>query len=235
MRSSRPKVLHRLAGTPLIGHVLATARALKPDRIVTVVGHQRGQVEEFLQGEENPPVEVVLQAEQLGTAHALLQTASSLHNDSGHLLVLSGDVPLLRPKTVASFLETHRVDGAAVTLLTFEAQHPAGYGRVVRGGEGQVVRIVEEADLTRENQAIRELNAGAYCFALPWVFEALSAISSKKRQGEFLLTDIVEGAVHSGLRASAQRVPFEEALGINSREDLNQAEEILRRRAGEAV
>ena len=235
MRSSRAKVLYPLAGLPLIGHVLATARALRPDRLLTVVGHQGEQVEEFLRGQEGPPVEAVLQDAPLGTAHALLQTEAPLRGERGDLLVLSGDVPLLRLKTVASLLTTHRRTQAAITLLTLEAEHPEGYGRVVRGEDGQVVRIVEEADLTPGDRAIRELNAGAYCLALPWVFEALSTIQPRKGRGEFLLTDIVEVAVWGGCQVSVHRAPSEEALGINNRQDLGRADEILRKRTTEAA
>lgn len=236
MRSSRPKVLHHLAGLPLIGHVLATARALRPDRLIAVLGHQAGEVQAFLREEEGPAVEGVLQAEQLGTAHALLQAKTALCGERGDLLVLSGDVPLLRPKTVASLLRTHRREEASITLLTLKTEHPEGYGRVVRGGGGQVLRIVEESDLTEGDRAIREVNAGVYGFALPWVFEALSSIiSARKRQGEFLLTDLIERAVREGLRVSVEEAPFEEALGINTRLDLGRADLILRRRTTEAA
>lgn len=163
MKSQLPKVLHPACGQPLIEHVLTTARALAPRSITVVIGHQSDRLREALATHHD--VVVVVQEPQLGTGHALLTAEPALSGKAGTLLLLSGDVPLLRPETLQDLVQTHRASGAALTVATAIVPHPRGYGRIVRSG-GQLAAIVEEKDATEAQRAITEINSGVYAFEL---------------------------------------------------------------------
>src|SRR5688500_10555638 len=188
MKSALPKVLHPVAGQPMIRQVVQTAETLAPASIAVIVGHQADAVRAFLGGGRG--VQFALQAPQLGTAHALQQAESVLTGRTGTLVLLSGDVPLLSPQTLQRLVDTHRGANAAATVVTATVERPSGYGRIVRAG-GQIARIVEERAASPSERQIREINSGIYAFDLAPLFEALRGIASQNAQGEFYLTDLI--------------------------------------------
>jgi bifunctional UDP-N-acetylglucosamine pyrophosphorylase/glucosamine-1-phosphate N-acetyltransferase len=228
MRSRLVKVLHPLAGRPVIAHVMAPLRALGIDRTLVVVGHQRERVEEALRA---PGVEFVLQEEPLGTGHALLQCRPRLEDFEGDLLVTAGDTPLLREATLRRLLEHHRRSGAAATVLTAVVPDPSGYGRIVRDAEGRLEGIVEERDASAEIRRISEINTGVYCFRAAEALPLLDRVANRNRQGEYYLTDLppLLARAPGGVQAVAVEDP-QEVLGINDREQLAAAEAVLRAR-----
>jgi bifunctional UDP-N-acetylglucosamine pyrophosphorylase/glucosamine-1-phosphate N-acetyltransferase len=233
MRSKLPKVLHRIAGLPMIAYVLEACRSLHPKRTLVIVGYEAERVREALGGES---LEFVLQQEQRGTGHALLQTRHALSGFDGDLLVLSGDTPLLRPATLKGFVEAHRQAQAAATILTAEARHPTGYGRVVRNERGELLRIVEEPEATPEERRIPEINAGVYCFAAGPLFAALQAVRPSAVKGEFYLPDVVALIRERGGRVQAHRTADpDEARGINSRAELAEIHRLLWRDSAERL
>ena len=232
MKSDLPKVLHEVAGLPMAAYPLSLAKELGCEPAVMVVGHGAAEVEARLAGEG---ALFALQEDQLGTGHALLCARSSLSSFAGTLLLLCGDVPLLRRQTVERLLSYHRAQGAAVTILTAEMSDPHGYGRIVRDGE-QVLRIVEEKDATPKEKAIREINTGIYAFEAPFVFEALQGVGRDNAQGEYYLTDVVAAARAAG-RTVCALLAFDpaESMGINDRVQLAEAGALMRRRINEEL
>ena len=183
MKSATPKVLHPLLGRTLVGHVLVAAGAAGAERTVVVVGHKAEQVEAHL-AEIAPAAVPVLQAEQNGTGHAVRIALDAVPEASGTVVVLNGDVPLLRPGTVADLIEAHESGARAATVLAAEVADPAGLGRIVRDAGGNLERIVEERDASAEVRALREINAGIYAFDVALLREALSKLSTENDQGE---------------------------------------------------
>lgn len=232
MKSRLVKVLHPLAGKPVIAHVLAPLRRLGMARTLVVVGYQRELVQEALAGSG---VEFVIQAEPLGTGHALLQSRPLLAGFAGDLVVTAGDTPLLREETLRRLLAHHRETGAAVTILTAELADPGGYGRILRDGDS-VVGIVEHRDATAEQLRIREINTAVYCFRAAEALPALDRLERDNRQGEYYLTDLpaLLRDAAGGLQAVRIEDPSE-ILGINDRAQLALAEGVLRQRIRERV
>jgi bifunctional UDP-N-acetylglucosamine pyrophosphorylase/glucosamine-1-phosphate N-acetyltransferase len=232
MKSALPKVLHPVAGVPMTLFPARLARQLGCAPTVLVVGHGAAAVEAALTGEG---LGFALQAEQLGTGHALLCAREALGGFAGTLLLLCGDVPLLRQQTLERLLAYHAAQQAAVTVLTAELSDPHGYGRIVRDGE-EVLRIVEEKDASLKEKAIREINTGIYAFEAPFVFEALQRVGRDNAQGEYYLTDVVAIARELGKRvcALAAAEPLE-TLGINDRVQLAQASALMRQRINEGL
>jgi len=221
MRSRLPKVLHPLLGKPLVAYAVEAALALEPERLVVVVGHGGEKVVEALEGY---PVEVAWQKEQLGTAHALLQAEPLLQGFPGPFLVTQGDTPLLSPKTLKALLE--RVEeGVGMALLAVELEDPTGYGRLLRDGE-EVLGNVEEKDASPEVRAIREVNAGAYAFD-GLLFQALKEVGNENAAREYYLPDLIAIYRAHSKRVVAVRGVAEEALGVNTREELARVEGAL--------
>ncbi len=226
MNSPLAKVLHPLAGRPLVHHVVASARRAGAGPIAIVVGHQAEAVRASFGGDEADLV-FVHQAERLGTGHATSVGLSALENQSGDVLVLCGDVPLLRPETLGELIRRHRSEAAAVTVLTAIMGDPSGYGRVLRerGARGRVAAIVEDADATETERAIPEINSGTYIFALDFLARAILRLQAENRQGEYYLTDVVAMAAAENRPAEAFPAPIpEEVSGINNPADLSRAE-----------
>jgi bifunctional UDP-N-acetylglucosamine pyrophosphorylase/glucosamine-1-phosphate N-acetyltransferase len=218
MKSERPKVLHRVGGRPMIEHVLATARRLNPQSIAVVIGHEASQVRDALA--RQPGLTFVVQEPQLGTAHALLTTAAAFDGAAGTLVLLSGDVPLLREETLESLVNHHCQQDAALTVLTALVDHPHGYGRIVRNGQ-TIARIVEEKDASSAERSINEINSGIYAFELDGLFEAVRSIAAENAQGEYYLPDLVDIYRRRGRVVETMTVPNPtEILGINSRREL---------------
>ena len=229
MNSSIPKVLHKLAGKPLIQYALQAAAGVSDDLPVVVVGHGADAVRH----EVGQAARFAIQEQQLGTAHALQSAESLLQEDADLVLVTTADMPLFRPETLHRIVDLQRNNPGPMTMLTAIASDPRGFGRVVRGPGGQVQAVVEEAQATPQQLALRELNVSVYCFSAAWLWPALRRVPISPK-GEYYLTDVVGLAVADGLAVNALLLDDpDEAMGINTRLHLAQAEEILRRRINE--
>ena len=194
MRSDLAKVLHKADGRFLINHVCRTAASLAPEKIYVVIGHQGDEVRNAVLAElEESQCVFVEQKEQLGTGDAVNAAREFLEERDSTLLVLSGDVPLIRPETLAGLVQqhhAHREPGTACTLLSVKLKDPTGYGRVIRGAGAAFERIVEQKDATEEELEVREINAGIYCFNTKQLFAALKSVKNNNAQGEYYLTDV---------------------------------------------
>ncbi len=231
MNSGTAKVLHPLLGRPLLRYPLEACRGAGVDRIAVVVGHQADEVRRAL---DAPGVAFALQEEQRGTGHAVQCSRPELGDFRGTALLLCGDVPLIRAETLRRLLDEHRRSGHRVTVLSMEPADPKGYGRLVRGPDGSLLRIVEEADASAAERAVREVNTGTYAVDVPWLWEALSRVGTANRQGEHYLTDVVAAAAAEGGAGSLRLEDPEEVMGINSRTQLAEACSILRARVNRA-
>jgi bifunctional UDP-N-acetylglucosamine pyrophosphorylase/glucosamine-1-phosphate N-acetyltransferase len=230
MKSARPKVLHRVAGQPMIEHVLAAAAALEPRSTTVVVGHQADALKAALAA--SPGLNFVVQEPQLGTAHALLTTEPVLRGQTGTLVLLSGDVPLLSVKTLQTLVDRHTSARAAATVVTAVVNAPHGYGRIVRdsaeSGE-QIARIAEEKDATPGERQICEINSGIYAFALEGLFDVVRSIAAENAQNEYYLPDLVQVCRQQGLGVETVTVSNpDEIRGINSRIELAAVSRIMR-------
>ncbi|SCL44897.1 bifunctional UDP-N-acetylglucosamine pyrophosphorylase / Glucosamine-1-phosphate N-acetyltransferase [Micromonospora eburnea] len=233
MKSALPKVLHPLLGRTLLGHVLAAADPLAADRTVVVVGHGADQVRAHL-AEVAPEATPVLQERQLGTGHAVRIALDAVPDVTGTVVVINGDVPLLRPETVRALVEAHEGAGAAATVLAAEVPDPTGLGRIVRDADGRLEQIVEERDATPAQRALREINAGIYAFDVARLREALGKLSTDNDQGEEYLTDVFGLLRDAGepvaVHCAADHV---ETLGCNDRVELAGLRRLLRDRVNE--
>lgn len=226
MKSDLPKVLQPLAGATLVERVMGSTAQLQPERMLLIVGHQAERVEAALAQHPSAP-EFVLQQPQNGTGHAVQQLLQPLQDFEGDLLVLNGDVPLLRGKTLEALLQKHRSSGAAVTLLTAHLQNPSGYGRVFLNASGGVREIIEHRDCSDEQRGNTLINAGIYCFHWPRLRQVLPQLSSDNDQGELYLTDTV------ALLDQAEHLVVDdlsEINGINDRLQLAECESMLQER-----
>jgi bifunctional UDP-N-acetylglucosamine pyrophosphorylase/glucosamine-1-phosphate N-acetyltransferase len=229
MKSGLIKVLHPVAGRPMIDWPLEAARGAGASPVVLVVGHQAEAVRERFQGAQD--VSCTHQAEQLGTGHAVACAAPALAGFSGTVLILCGDTPLLTSTTLSDLVAFHRAGGAMVTVLTARMDNPHGYGRVVRDGAGRVLRIVEQKDATAEECTIREINSGIYCMEAGFLFDNIGSLGNDNAQNEFYLTDLVAMAASQGTPCLAMGIDDgDEIMGVNDRAQLAQAGRILRRR-----
>ncbi len=230
MKSKLYKVLHPVCGKPMVQHVVDHVDTLNVERIVTVVGHGAEMVKEQLGAQS----EYVLQAEQLGTAHAVQQAEPILGMLEGTTLVVCGDTPLIRPETMQALFEYHTAQNAKATILTAVAEDPTGYGRILRDASGNVAQIVEQKDATPEQQKVTEINTGTYCFDNKALFEALKLVKNDNAQGEYYLPDVIEILQKQGETVAAYVTDsFDETLGVNDRFALSQAEELMRARINE--
>ncbi|WHY72455.1 bifunctional UDP-N-acetylglucosamine diphosphorylase/glucosamine-1-phosphate N-acetyltransferase GlmU [Fictibacillus enclensis] len=230
MKSSLYKVLHPVCGKPMVQHVVDQISQLDMKKIVTVVGHGAEKVKDQL-GDASA---YVLQEEQLGTAHAVMQAEETLSNEEGITLVVCGDTPLITAQTMQKLIDEHQAAGAKVSILTAKAEDPAGYGRVLRNASGTVERIVEHKDATDEEKLVQEINTGTYCFDNKSLFEALSSVNNDNSQGEYYLPDVIEIIQKQGETVAAYQTPsFDETLGVNDRVALSQAEKTMKKRINE--
>ncbi|MEX3935517.1 bifunctional UDP-N-acetylglucosamine diphosphorylase/glucosamine-1-phosphate N-acetyltransferase GlmU [Paraburkholderia phymatum] len=230
MRSALPKVLHPLAGRPLLAHVIDTARTLNPTRLVVVIGHGAEQVRTAVAA---PDVQFALQEQQLGTGHAV-QQALPLLDPSQPTLVLYGDVPLTKAGTLKRLTDSAGRDGYGVLTVTLD--DPTGYGRIVRDANGKVERIVEQKDATPEQQKIAEINTGIVVMPTKRLDGWLSSLKSDNAQGEFYLTDVVELAIEAGIDVvTAQPDEEWETLGVNSKQQLAELERIHQRNVADEL
>jgi bifunctional UDP-N-acetylglucosamine pyrophosphorylase/glucosamine-1-phosphate N-acetyltransferase len=225
MKSKLPKVLHKIAGKALIEHVLDAVSQIGTERPVVILGHGREAAEVLLADR----CQIAVQNEQLGTGHAVMQALPYL-NEEDDVIVLSGDQPLLKPDTLLYLIELHREQKAAATVLTARLNEPYGYGRIIKNVQ-ELERIVEEKDATPAEREISEINTGTYCFKVLELKKALSQITPKNIQGEYYLTDVFNIFLAKGAKVLIHcTLDADEALGINSRSQLAEAEKIYYQR-----
>jgi UDP-N-acetylglucosamine diphosphorylase/glucosamine-1-phosphate N-acetyltransferase len=228
MNSDLAKVLHLINGRPMVHYVIDLASTLGSEKTVLIIGHQRERVKEVC---EDYPVLYAIQDEQLGTAHAVIQTKDLLATYEYDLLILSGDVPLLSETTLEKLINSHQNSGAIATLLTAILENPTGYGRVIRDSEGKVAKIVEHKEASSTELAIQEINVGIYIFKTVPLFENLDLVKNDNTQGEYYLPDVIKMYVERGDKVVAQLAEnFDETRGINTIDQLKEAETILNMR-----
>jgi bifunctional UDP-N-acetylglucosamine pyrophosphorylase/glucosamine-1-phosphate N-acetyltransferase len=227
MKSTLPKVLHKIGGKPMVQHVLDAAHMAGAKKKVVVVGFGAESVETTLGNQ----AEFVVQMEQLGTGHAVMQAGDFLQDFNGTVMVLCGDTPLLTGETLGKLFAQHQAAGAAATVLTAYMPDPTGYGRVIRDASGQVLKIVEQKDADSEELAVNEINTGIYCFERAALFNALQNTNCNNMQGEYYLTDVIAILAKGQEKVWAVQVDdYQDTLGINSRMQLAEAEKIVRKR-----
>ena len=232
MKSTRAKVVHEILGKPLVRWVVDAARLAGSDKIFTVVGHQREQVSPLVIDD----TVIIRQAEQRGTGHAIMIAKNALLENlaAPSLVVLCGDTPLISAETIAQLVAFQQQDGAALSVLSHVVEDPSGYGRIIRGQDGGVLGIVEEADATDEQRAVRECNSGAYCFDLALLLECLDELGCDNAQQQYYLTDVVGICARRGLAVRACPAKGDEAAGINTRVQLEQASRAMQMRINRA-
>ncbi|MDR4432866.1 bifunctional UDP-N-acetylglucosamine diphosphorylase/glucosamine-1-phosphate N-acetyltransferase GlmU [Bacillus tequilensis] len=227
MKSKLYKVLHPVCGKPMVEHVVDEALKLSLSKLVTIVGHGAEEVKKQL-GDKS---EYALQAEQLGTAHAVKQAQPFLADKKGVTIVICGDTPLLTAETMEQMLKEHTQREAKATILTAVAEDPTGYGRIIRGENGAVQKIVEHKDASEEERLVTEINTGTYCFDNEALFRAIDQVSNDNAQGEYYLPDVIEILKNEGETVAAyQTGNFQETLGVNDRVALSQAEQFMKER-----
>lgn len=227
MKSSLPKVLHPVAGKPMIWHALQAIQNSTTEKPVVVVGHGAEKVTEYL----GDSAQTVLQEPQLGTGHAVMQAETLLRGKTDLVVVCYADMPLLRGETLQKLVETQKQNKGPISLLTVVADDPRGFGRIIRKEDGTVTAIVEEYVATPDQLQVKELNVGGYCFDANWLWDALHRIPKNPKKGEYYLTDTVELAVQDGLSVHATVMDdLEETIGVNTRVHLSDVEVAMRRR-----
>lgn len=228
MKSAIAKVLHPVAGLPMILYPVKAAVELSSSKTIVVVGHQADRVKDVLSDRD---VKIVHQAEQKGTADAVRLAVESIGDFTGLVVVLCGDVPLITPPTVTGLIDAHKKAGAALTVLTTDVEDPSGYGRIFRGADGSILKIVEDKDADEYIKGIREINTGIYVFNSGFLSAVIGEIRSENAQKEFYLTDSIELGIRKGLNVHAHKtLNREDVMGINTRAELAVAEGIMRRR-----
>src|SRR5262245_21830287 len=229
-KSKTSKLVHPLSGRPVIAYVAATASELQPETLGIVVGYQKEQVIQALNG---IPAGFVEQQQQLGTAHAVSEFLRKYPSLSGSLLVMNGDTPLVPGRLLKNLVTLHEQKKAVISLLTTELKDPAGYGRIVRGKEGWIEKIVEQADASKSEKDIQEVNAGIYVFSLKDLPVLLRKVASDNSQKEYYITDLVELALGSGSTVLPVTARAEDVMGINNKVELAEAARLIRRRINE--
>ncbi|OIU71622.1 bifunctional UDP-N-acetylglucosamine diphosphorylase/glucosamine-1-phosphate N-acetyltransferase GlmU [Rossellomorea aquimaris] len=230
MKSKLYKVLHPVCGKPMVEHVVDQITTLNIEKTVTIIGHGAELVKSHLEGKSD----FALQEEQLGTAHAVMQSEDVLGNLEGTTLVVCGDTPLIKAETMESLVKHHEEQGAKATILTGYTEAPDGYGRIIRSQSGLVERIVEHKDASQEERQVKEINTGTYCFDNKALFNTLKKVSNDNVQGEYYLPDVIEILQKEGEVVSAyQTSDFDETLGVNDRVALSQAEATMKKRINE--
>lgn len=225
MKSKLPKVLHKVCGQTMLGHVIDVAKSSKVEECIAVIGHGAKEVKESLA----PEVKTVLQEEQLGTGHAVMMAYD--HIEDGTVLILCGDGPLITEETLNKIMDYHSQGGFKATVLTTDLTNPKGYGRIVRGEEGQLEKIVEEKDTTEAEKSITEINSGIYCFDGKVLKEALPRLKNDNAQKEYYLTDVLSIISSMGFKVGVYKTEeYEEIMAVNSREQLAEVEAIMRKR-----
>lgn len=226
MKSRHPKVIHKVCGKEMVNHVIDASKNAGVEENILVLGHKIDEVKKSV-GDD---ISIVVQKEQLGTAHAVMM-AESLINDGDTVVVLCGDTPLIESDTLDRFFKYHDEHGYSVTVLSSEVEDPTGYGRIVRDDNGNLLRIVEQKDADEDIQKIREINSGIYCFDGGILKDALRLVGNNNAQGEYYLPDTIEIIRNMGLKSGAYKgANIAEIMGVNSRVQLSQAENLMKNR-----
>jgi len=232
MKSRRAKVLHELGGAPLIAYVVRAAQAREPRSIITILGHQAEEVERAVLAEVGELASFVIQERQRGTGDAVESARRVLEDSDSLVLVLSGDVPMIRVETLQKLIEHHNNNAAACSILSVRLENPTGYGRIIRDESGAFRKIVEQRDATEDERQVREINSGIYCFEAKSLFDALRKVEPKNDQGEYYLTDVAEIILKSGGNVSVYLInDAREVSGVNTRAELAEFENLVRRSA----
>lgn len=227
MKSKLYKVLHQVCGKPMVGHVVHALEQLETHRTVVVVGHGADSVKAYL----GDRAEYVMQEQQLGTGHAVLQAKELLADEDGITVLLYGDTPLVTSTSLQEMIQLHKDKGAAATVMTAIMENPFGLGRIIRNEQGRLSEIVEQKDCTPEQREIKEINSGMYCFDNRKLFQALSKVTNNNSQNEYYLTDVISILVGENEIVEAYCTPDAmETLGVNDRVALSEAEQIMRAR-----
>jgi len=227
MKSKLPKVLHKVAGEPMLSHVINSAKQLEPNKIITIIGYESNQIIDYYGDSLN--VCWTEQKEQLGTGHAVMQVVPELTDYKGDILILSGDVPLLSIKTMKNFIDLHRESNAKATILTTILENPFGYGRIIKNKDGNVVKIVEEKDSSPEEKLVQEINSGTYCFDWESLSKYIKELKPSNAQKEYYLTDVIKLFVDNELSVKSYQVDNpDEVLGINDRITLSYVSKKIR-------
>ncbi|MDO1604616.1 bifunctional UDP-N-acetylglucosamine diphosphorylase/glucosamine-1-phosphate N-acetyltransferase GlmU [Lactobacillus sp. YT155] len=230
MKSKLYKVLHPVCGKPMVDYVLTQVEALSPEKVVTIVGEGHEQIESVL-GDRS---DYAVQEEQLGTGHAVLQAEDLLKEKTGTTLVISGDTPLFTKETLDKLFSFHEEQKAQVTVLTAKTSEPFGYGRVIRGADGQVDKIVEQKDTNEQEALVEEINTGVYCFDNQTLFQRLHEVGNNNAQSEYYLPDVVEIIKKVGGKIAAYQMDnFDESMGVNDRVALSRTQAMMQRRINE--
>jgi len=222
--SDTPKVMYTLSGVPMIYYVVKCVKQAGISEVILVVGYQKEKIISFL----GPEVKYALQEQQLGTGHAVMAAVEQVKEENGEVLVCYGDMPLLRPETLKKLMRVQQLEEPTIILLSVLFQDPFGYGRIIRDASGGVQAITEQKDCTFEQQKIKEVNTGIYMFNCRWLKENISKLNTNNTQKEYYLTDLIKIARQQGEKVMA--LPLSdpsEALGINTLEQLQQAEQVL--------
>jgi len=220
MDSDVPKVLHEIGGKSMIVHVIHTANDLGAEKIITVLGYKYEMIQKVL---ENETVECVLQLNQLGTAHAVMQCQNLLENFLGNVLILYGDVPLTKVETLSKLLDVHEQKSAWSTILTTDLPDPAGYGRIIRNPDDSLLKIVEEKDATDEEKNVTEINSGIYVFDTQTLFRLLPLVGNNNKQNEYYLPDVINLIIkEKGKVAIDKIINYIEIQGVNNTEQLTE-------------
>ena len=227
MHSQKPKVLHQVCGKNILDYVVEASKASGISDIGVIVGCQAETVKASL----SPEIETILQKEQLGTGHAVLQALPFFNELKGNLIVLVGDAPLIRPETIQGLVAIHEKNGYAATVLTAEFANPTGYGRMIKNAANELIKIVEEKDASPEEKKVTEINSGMYCFDTQTLISALKELKTDNVQGEYYLTDVIEIMRKMGKTAGTYTTPdCEDIHAVNSRSQLAEAEAVMRKR-----
>jgi len=227
MKSKLPKVLHKVTGISMLEHVIDVTEEIQCDKKVVVIGHGADLVKEATKHRE---IEFVLQEEQLGTGHAVMQ-AERLIPDSGNVIALYGDTPLIRGESIKRFIQIHKENDYSASILTTEIENPTGYGRIIRDENGKVIKIVEEKDANEIQKKVKEINSGIYCFKAGELKRSLRKLNNNNSQGEYYLTDVIEILRREGKEIGTYKLKdYTEIMGVNSRIQLAEAEKIMRKR-----
>lgn len=227
MKTNLPKVLHKVCGKEMVNHVIDTLRKCDIDDIDVVIGNG---AEEVKKATKTRNINYSIQEEQLGTGHALMCSKNFLQDKNGVVAVFTGDAPLISEETVQKLIEFHKSGEYKATILTAIVDDPTGYGRIIRNKDGKVEKIVEHKDCTEEELKVREINSAMYCFDIKELINNLDKLSNSNSQGEYYLTDVIEILKSDNCKVGAVDVDVDEIRGVNSRVQLAEAEEILRKR-----
>ncbi len=230
MKSSIPKVLHLVAGRPMLSYSIDLTKALGIEKRLVIIGYQAEKIKKEINDSEND-ITYVYQEKQLGTAHAVQQANPYLIDFSGIILVLSADVPLLQASTIQKMINYHMKHQASCTLLTTNVERAEGYGRIIRNQQGIISEIIEQCDLSKEQEKIKEINAGVYCFNAKEMFKALKMVNQNNRQKEYYLTDVIKILIENkNIITNIMAQDSEEITGINTRKDLSRVSQVLYQR-----